>query len=381
MQVAQEYNRDSFLDRVYRKSKSVKSRKTAKISLNRFDAFCFQKHGKTIEQLIPTLKTESMNVYHLLDDFVTFLSKNDNSAGTTMVYVSYARRYLTYQDVDIVDHKFDSKVNMPKILHEKEPAMSIETTTRVLQILPIKLKLLCMGVMTTLRRPNEIMRLRPRDFDFDAHPTRLTIPANISKNRIQGKTRTTSEYTSLIKDFIHRNNVPIDGYIFGSIAESERPADPMISNFRYHIDKIPDLSNKSKKSKQYRHDIHIYSFKDFGYTRVDRKLGKNFADGMKGDKNSEYHNMIDEEIDERYLEVEPYLTIFNADKIRKEIEVKHAIQSKQIEELTAKLERATLFTDLITPLLTSKNKYIILRDPDGNELAKINLTQSNPSVL
>lgn len=57
-----------------------------------------------------------------------------------MVYISCVRNYMIYLDIDILPYKFKMKVNMPKIPEKKEPAMSMETVNRILQISPSQVK-------------------------------------------------------------------------------------------------------------------------------------------------------------------------------------------------------------------------------------------------
>ncbi len=121
-----------------------------------------------------------------------------------------------------------------------------------------------MMIMTTLRRPNEIIHLRVRDINFDTNPTTIMIPANLSK-KSGGTTFTTIETSDLILDHIKRNKLGIDDYIFGKIPMSKTPVEQMDYLFRYHMCKYSDLNLRAEGTN--RHDIYIYSFKKFSYTR------------------------------------------------------------------------------------------------------------------
>lgn len=330
----QQYDKQSFLDRVYRKSKSDNSRESASTALTHFEKYCVKQLAKPELESIILMRERKLDVYRVLDNFITYLQSENIGANSIGTYMIWVRSYLVYVDIEISEYKFKQKVNLPKVLERKEEAINMQKVSRILQVLPLELRMLCMVIMTSLRRPNEILQFRVRDFNFDSRPTMIRVPAKIAKNRVDGITFTTNECTELILDHIRKHCLTQDGYLFPNIAENKHRVRQIDWNFRYHMKKYPDLNIKIEgTNKQNRYHIHPYTFKDVGYTIIDKKLGHNFANGMKGDKNSEYHNLTLEEKQIMYLEIEPYLMIFNADQVRKEIEHTQIGMKREIEEL------------------------------------------------
>lgn len=74
MVLYQQYSHETFLDRVYRKSKSKKSRRTAEASLAKFDKYCFETYKRSSEQIISKIKNSDLVLYRVLDDFISFWS-------------------------------------------------------------------------------------------------------------------------------------------------------------------------------------------------------------------------------------------------------------------------------------------------------------------
>jgi site-specific recombinase XerD len=126
-----QYDKESFLDRVYRKSKSRESRNSAKTSLAAFDKFCLEKFLRSSEAVVQNMKKGEHDAYRVIDEFVSYLDRQHVSGSTIHTYISWVRNYMVYCDVDIQESKFKMKVNMPKILKDKGTPLSVEMVNRV----------------------------------------------------------------------------------------------------------------------------------------------------------------------------------------------------------------------------------------------------------
>lgn len=356
-----QYGKENFLDRVFRKGKSERSRDIARMSISRFENYCMSKFTRSGEEVIAKMKSNELDVYRVLDDFISCLDSQGVTASSIGIYISWVRSYLVYSDIDITPYKFKIKVNMPKKQIRRDAELTVEQVSRILHILPLDMRLVCMLVMTTLRRPNEIARLRVRDMDLNSTPVRIVIPASVSKNRVEGLTFTTAECAGLLSEHIKRNRLKPDDYLF-SAAGMAHPVRALDNRFNYHLQKEPDLCDRQEGQKVRRYKIHIYSFKKFGYTRADRKFGKNFADGLKGDKNSEYHRLPLEERAEMYLELEPELTIFNAEAIRKRVAL-------TMREINIMKEKMAGYDELERSRDAILNKFEVLKKEHDREMA------------
>ncbi len=367
----EEYGQETFLDRVYRKSKSESSRAIARASLDRFEKYCSDRFNCSSEDVISDINQKKVDVYRTIDDFIGYLDKRKDSASTIITYVAWVKKYLVYRDIDINPYRFKEKVSMPKKLIVRDAELNMQQASRILQILPMKVRILCILEMTTLRRPHELVRLRVRDFDFTTRPTTIIIPANLSKNRVEGVTFTTTECSELLTDYIRSNRLGTDDYLFGDIAKHTHAGQILTSYFRRHMKKLPDLQQKINGSVRYK--VHPYSFKKLGYTLVDKKWGKNFADGLKGAKGSEYYRLPLEEKKVMYLELEPELTVGNADQLRKELNLKYAeIQEelRRTREDNARIQRLLDDLNAIRHMDPVQFYEIIREHKDYRELPK-----------
>ena len=295
---------------------------------------------------------------------------------------------MIYNDIEINPYKFNVKVRMPKTQKEKRQPLDRETITAVLNVMPLQIKILSMLMISTLRRPNELFQLRVRDVDFDSNPPIVRIPSNVSKNRAENFTFLTKECKALLLQYLGKR-VNMDTLLFHNYKSPRSAVLTFARAFRRHMDKLPNLNlKKSSKPRNYR--VSLYSFKDFAFTKVQRKFDDDFARELKGDRTTQYSNYTVEEKRQMYLELEPELTIFNAEGIKREFETKYANQAKELEELRKKedekeneikklngrVQEMEITMGVVRPLLgqmakETKTKRFIFTGPEGDKLATI----------
>jgi hypothetical protein len=73
-----------------------------------------------IQIILPELKSEKIDVYKLLNNFVSYLQNNtgngsDLSPATLNLYISAARSYFQFNDIDISLSKFKYRVSLPTV--------------------------------------------------------------------------------------------------------------------------------------------------------------------------------------------------------------------------------------------------------------------------
>jgi len=100
-----------FLDKVYRRSQSRKSVQAKYVGIA---VFCGWQR-KLPSQILNDIKTEDANPYRLLDDYVTYLVNDAKMAPhTTKNYLSAVKKWLRFEDVELLDEKMKDKVELPR---------------------------------------------------------------------------------------------------------------------------------------------------------------------------------------------------------------------------------------------------------------------------
>ena len=105
--------------------------------LTHFQKFLKTKHPQyNIENIIKPLSNNELDIYVILDEFVSYLlvkALNLTSASIKL-YIAAVRSYLAYYDIDIIPSKFRRKVKMPKMYREDDTLYLQFRTTPTTQL-------------------------------------------------------------------------------------------------------------------------------------------------------------------------------------------------------------------------------------------------------
>jgi integrase len=174
-----------FLSSILRNSlKSKYAYECGLVHLQRFLANKYPKYN--IETILQPLLNNEINVYTLLDEFVSYLL-NINPCfrpNSIKLYTAAIRSFLAYHDIDVVPSKFKRKVKTPKAYREDEEAIDVSDIRRILlscnnRRLKTYLLILASGGM----RATEGLAIRIKDIDFSVNPTKIHIRKEYAKTR------------------------------------------------------------------------------------------------------------------------------------------------------------------------------------------------------
>jgi hypothetical protein len=100
-----------FLDSI--KRNSVSSEQTYLNGLRTFQRF-LDLVNKNLETVIVSLQRQEINIYELLDRFVSYLLQKNLSIPSISLYVSAVKSYFAYYDIDVIPSKFRRRVKITK---------------------------------------------------------------------------------------------------------------------------------------------------------------------------------------------------------------------------------------------------------------------------
>ena len=175
----------AFLSSILRNS--LKSKYAYECALAHFQRFLETSYTDyDIETILEPLSRNEINVYTVLDEFVSYLlNVNANlTPNSISLYVAPIRSYLAYYDIDVVTSKFKRKVKMPRAYREDEEAIDISDIRRILlscnnRRLKTYLLVLASGGM----RATECLAIRIKDIDLSVNPTRIRVRREYAKTR------------------------------------------------------------------------------------------------------------------------------------------------------------------------------------------------------
>ena len=333
---------EDFLDSIYVRSHSVETVRTYKGGVQRFEGFLSEKKQMTLSDTIKEIKSDRIDCYQLLRDFVVFQDKSGLKPRTIHLRINAVKSFLRFCGIRIYSEDFKQFVKMPRKISSEEIPLTKEIIQRLLRNVSPKLQTVVLVAVSSGMRISEIVQLRIGDFDFESEPTRIRLRAETTKTRTARDVFITKEATLALKDYLRRyhdwngskESIQYDKMIFGRTSLSRNPVKkdkdlqlaPLIAaksllqkSLENSIRNVPELNVKSTDGKRV---IHFHAFRKFFRTTVGNVSGRDFAEALMGHQFylDTYYQISEEKKRTMYLDVEPYLTISDYENVEKKLE-------------------------------------------------------------
>src|SRR5688572_23744486 len=312
-----------------------------------------------LDQIIDKLKSgnnNKINPYDLLSGFVAYLQEVEGveNPNTIRYFVTAARNFLEYCDVEISPRKFKLKVRLPKpVVRYKEAISKEEIREILLKCSNIKLKTYLMLLASTGMRATEALALRHKDFDFDDENRNnypqafVRIRGEVTKTRTDRYVFLTREMADQCKawtDFKYRRRRITKGVNSATTSSSNNVRGAKAVSYWVEPEPIPDdlffaTPRKRKRSslrglyvymnEEYaktldrigfgnredsnngRREITFHSFRRFVKTTISDLGYQDFSEWFIGHAGSTYWRKKDSEKAELFRKIEPYLTFLD----------------------------------------------------------------------
>jgi integrase len=308
-----------------------------------------------LDHVIDKLKSGNntkINSYDLLSGFVAYLQEVEGveNPNTLRYFVTAARNFLEYYDVEISPRKFKLKVRLPKpVVRHKEAIGKEEIREILLKCSNIKLKTYLMLLASTGMRATEALALRHKDFDFDEENRNnnnrqafVRIRGEFTKTRTDRYVFLTREMVEQCKawtDFKYRRrritkvvnattNYPSGKAASYWVEPTPSPDDLFFamprkrkrSSFRglyVHMNEVFANTldrigfDKREDGNESRREITFHSFRRFVKTTISDLGYQDFSEWFIGHAGSTYWRKKDSEKAELFRKIEPYLTFLD----------------------------------------------------------------------
>ena len=347
-----------FLDSIARNS--VRSKDTYSIGLSHFETFLHGRYanGYTLENIIDKISSNEINVYTILDNFVSYLiSLGRLSTATITLHVAATRSYLQYYDVDISPTKFKRRVKIPKNHREDEEPLDASDIRKILlscQNRRLKPYLLVLGSCGC--RTLEGLATRCKDIDFSVNPTKIHIRKEYAKTRVGRDVYISDEATKFLKEWLewkyrkrqnatftpvmHPDDLVFSKAKFGKDETQDKQANPI----RIYTKIVMEFNNVLKtlgmderKEGMLRRKITLHSLRRFAKTVVSTQINQDYSEWFLGHSKSRYWTMKEKERREIYAtKVMKYLTFLDysgLEKTGQNIEARLEEREKEIAYL------------------------------------------------
>lgn len=339
-----------FLDSVGRNSSN--SKRIYGIGLEHFQAFVKTEYSNdTVETILTALASGKIDVYSLMDAFVSYLVTKKLSANSISLYIAALRSYLAYHDIDIVQTKFKRKVRMPKgYKEEAEPLDSSDIRKILLSCSNRRLKAYLLVLASSGCRAVEALAIRNKDIDFSSSPTKIHIRKEYTKTRTARTVYISDEAATYLKNewlvwkYARRR---------GKVIESN-PDDIVFSNRTSHhpemlythvlneFGKVLKIIGLDTKKENNRNKLALHSFRRFVKTTVATYSNSDYSEWLLGHSGSPYFSQKAAEKSRIYADLMRHLTFLDYTHIEatgKSNEAQLAAAHKRIAELESKLRQ------------------------------------------
>jgi integrase len=324
-----------------------------------------------IETIPLALQSNTVNVYELLDSFVSYLVRLPRQppiAPTSIaLYVYAVRSYLQYYDIDINPYKFRRRVRLPKVPREDErPIDASDIRNILLACNNRRLKAYILVLASGGMRAIEGLAIRYKDLDFSISPTRVHIRKEFTKTKAARDIYISDEATTYLKQWLDwkyreerilktgnrtttKTPVP-DDLVFSPFVDPN-PAH-MYQKLSYEFHKLLKVVGlDGRKENSLRGVVTFHSFRRFVKTVISDATNQDYSEWFLGHRKSPYYTNKESQLRELYrTKCMPLLTFLNFAEIEstsRDVKDKLEEKDREIERLR---ELESLSRDAITSL-------------------------------
>jgi integrase len=314
----------TFLDSIQRGSNNT--RKSYRTGLHHFERFLNSKQ-QTTDTVISLLQNQHINIYELLDQFVSYLTRQKISNASLKTYIAVIRSFLEYKDIDISNAKFKRKVKMPRTYADSEEPLSLADIRLLLEYNSNRrLSTYILLLVSSGMRAMEACSLRLQDVDFTINPTRITIRKEYSKTKRIRTIYCSDESSNHLRKLIRPSKQPQD--LIFALEDGKKP-ESIYTRLLEQFQKLQHIANKNqRKEGSHRRKITLHSFRRLAFSTINEQTNSEYANWYLGHHHSVYWTHKEEERREIYrTKCMPFLTIYQ--ETRDNI-IENALREKDI---------------------------------------------------
>jgi integrase len=317
----------TFLESVARGSKNSKD--SYEIGLKHLQCFLSSNNNSNddrhhqnyynVETILLALQSNTINVYELLDRFVSYLVRLPRHlpiAPTSIaLYVYAVRSYLQYHDIDINPYKFRRRVRLPRVPREDErPIDANEIRNILLACNNRRLKAYILVLASGGMRAIEGLAIRYRDLDFTISPTRVHIRKEFTKTKAARDIYISDEATTYLRQWLdgkyreerilktgkRTTTTPMpDDLVFSPFMGSNPKS--MYQKLSQEFHKLPEVLHlNSRKENSLRGIVTFHSFRRFVKSVVSDSVNQDYSEWFLGHRKSPYYVKKEHELREIY---------------------------------------------------------------------------------
>jgi integrase len=336
------------------KRNSLKTSVNYETSLSYLQLFLARK-DLTLESILEALTSGKMNVYVLLEEFITYLTdKKSLQSNSVRQYLVGIKSYLETYGVDVIPSKFRKKVRLPKRQFEdQEPVDAKDIRNILLNCANRRLKTFILVLASSGARASEILSIRLRDIDFKSNPIKIHLRKEITKTRTSRDIFISDEASKQLIVYIdwkyrHRaflreeqQRVKNPNDLVFQVARSITGLQSLYVKLLKELEKVLRLAGLDEtKEGMNRRKISFHSLRRHAKSVISTQVSSDYSEFLLGHRHSPYWTIKETERKEIYTKkCMPYLTFLDYTALEntgKDIESKLEQKDKEIAFLREK---------------------------------------------
>jgi integrase len=287
-----------------------------------------------IQTIIPAIKNKNKNkkvdLYTLLNSFVSFLQQqnSDFMPGTIVAYVTAAKSYFAFNDIDISPNKYRYRVSLPALYKEDEQPIDAADIRQILshcnnRRLKAYLFVLASGGM----RAMEALGIREIDLDFSginfADPSDTSEPAGVRIRKEFSKTKRernifiSNEAARYLNEWLewkyHNLSNPVEArkqgredLVFTRRRHTKRYPIGLYDKISFEFHSVlaaAGFTSRKEEGVFHRRTVTFHSFRRFVKTTIANQTGNSdYSEWFLGHIKSAYYTNKPEELKRIYKE-------------------------------------------------------------------------------
>jgi integrase len=342
----------AFLDSIG--NNSMRTRNNYETGLVHLQRFLYSRFNgeHNIDSVIKSILQNQLNVYELLDNFVSYegskKNQEKNKPQSVKTHLIGIRSYFAYYDIDIIPSKFKRKVKMPKTLIEKEEPIDATDIRKILlscnnRRLKVYLLVLASGGL----RAVEGCAIRLKDVNFKVKPTTIHIRAEYVKTRVGRDIYISDEATQYLKQWLdwksRVRSLNPDDLIFNTFNVESKPEILYVKLGAEFTKVLKAAGLDERKEGMRRRKITLHSLRRFVKTVISDEVGGDYSEWFLGHNGSVYYTKKESERREIYLtKCMKYLTFLDYTALEargKSIESKLSEKDREMQAMKQKYEQ------------------------------------------
>jgi integrase len=318
-------------------------------------------NGCNCETILQPLLENSVNVYELLDGFVSYILaiKPEITPKSLSLYLTAIRSYFAFYDIDVIPSKFRRKVKVPKLYKDdEEPIDASDIRKLLLSCSNRRLESYLLILISCGMRAVEATAIRRKDIDFSTNPTRIDIRKEYSKTRTSRVIYISDEATYYLKQWLDLKykdkNMERDvdeklsikdpnseDLVFSIYSINEKP-NPynLYVKLLYEFQKLlaaAGMAERKESGMHKRRKITLHSMRRFCKGVISNQVNQDYSEWFLGHSKSPYYTLKESERREIYAtKCMKYLTLLDYQMLEandKNIEAKLSEKENEIQLL------------------------------------------------